>query len=71
MRRGRASVEWHWWTHIELDGIALCKAFAKMHIGVLKGMSVELLAPYEGDERWADLEVVSLNHRANNGGGNS
>jgi len=36
---------------IELDGIALCKEFAKMHTGVLKGMSIELLSLHESDQR--------------------
>jgi len=48
---------------IELNHVTLRKKIAKMHVGVLIWMPTELIALHQGDEGWAQLEVVDLDRR--------
>ena len=46
--------------HVDLDGVILRKEFAKMCIGVVRGVSTNLVPLHEGYECGIKFEVVSF-----------
>jgi len=51
---------------IKFDSIALRKEFVKVRVGVVLGISAELVMLHETDECRVELEIVILDRRANN-----
>jgi len=56
---------------IEFDGVTFRKEFTKVHTGVFRGVPTELVLLHKGDECRVKLEIISLNHCANNVQGDS
>ena len=53
-------------TPVEFDGVTLRKEFAKVHVGVIRGVTAEMVPLHEGDERGTEFEVVGFDRRVHN-----